>query len=410
MKRIRGALRHYSWGRSTAIAEIRGVEPSGRPEAEYWLGAHPRDPSWVVTDDGGDGPSLDAVIAAAPEHWLGSSAVDRFGELPFLLKILAAGQPLSIQAHPNAAQAQAGFDRENLAGVDQEDIKRNYRDPNHKPELICALSPFEAKCGFRELDDSRRLFSMFTRSGVDELRTRLTEDEEPSLVLGGVVSWLLNLDQGRAADLVEAVVAEAQRLLSSPTDTSVADFRGDLEWTVRINDHHPGDVGVVVALLLNQLTLQPGEALFVEAGVIHAYLTGVAVEIMANSDNVLRCGLTPKHIDVDELLSVASFAPGRPVVQAATGPTHRFDSPTPEFALTVYRPAGDGSQRHCRVEGPEIVFVESGSATLTDPVSGVGRLLRVSAGVAVAIPAATGGYELELVGPEARVWRATVGR
>ncbi len=410
MRRITGALQHYPWGQSSAIAELRGVDPSGRPEAEYWLGAHPRGQSRVV-DDGDEGPMLESIIAAEPEYWLGPPVHDRFGELPFLFKVLAAAEPLSIQAHPNAEQARAGFEREDLAGVDRDDVKRSYRDPNHKPELICALSDFEAKCGFRDLDDTRRLFSLFTHPALDPLQERLGAGGEASAVIGDVVAWLLDLDRVHVLDLVEGVVSEARRLLDSTADPApIVDFRADLDWTLRINEVHPGDIGVVLALLLNHLTLRPGDALFLEAGVVHAYLHGLGVELMANSDNVLRCGLTHKHIDVDGLQAVARFEPHRPSVQTTSGPTHRFDAPVPEFSLTVYRSAGDASRRICDVEGPEIVFVESGSATLSSTPGGGGDPLRLSPGEAVAVPAATRRYEMRLDGADTRVWRATVGR
>ncbi len=419
VRRITGALQHYPWGRLTAIAELRRVEPSGQPEAEYWLGTHPRGPSRVVGGGGAEGPTLDAIIAAEPDRWLGQRVLDRFGELPFLLKILAADMPLSIQAHPTAEQARAGFERENLAGTERDDFKRNYRDPNHKPELICALSPFEAKCGLRALDETRRLFAAFTHPSLASVRAKLAAESEAPSVLGGVVSWLLELNQPSALELVEALVHEARRLLDSPDEMApVVDFRPDLEWTIRINDVYPGDIGVVVALLLNHLTLQPGQALFLEAGVLHAYLSGLGVELMANSDNVLRGGLTAKHVDVDELLAVARFEAGRPRVQTAAGPIHRFDTPVAEFALSAYRFAAGAERSLCEVEGPEIVLVESGSATLTvtppsvSPATTDGDLetVRLSAGEAVAVPAATGRYEMVLEGPETRIWRATVGR
>lgn len=415
MRRIRGAVQQYPWGRLTAIAELRGVDPSGLPEAEYWLGTHPRGPSRVIVDDGVDGPPLRSLIDAEPDRWLGPRVRDRFGELPFLLKILAADQPLSIQAHPTAEQARAGFERENRAGIERDDFKRNYRDANHKPELICALSPFEAKCGLRALADTQRLFAAFTDPAVEPLRARLNAEGNARSVLGGVVSWLLELDQRRAIDLAGTVTYEAARLLDAPDEmVPISDFRADLEWTSRINEVHPGDIGIVVALLLNHLTLEPGQALFLEAGVLHAYLSGVGVELMANSDNVLRCGLTVKHVDIDELLTVATFEPGRPTVQTAGGPVHRFDSPTAEFALAVHRFVEGVERSVCEVDGPEIVLVESGSATLVAAPSTAegepGDAVRLVPGDAVAIPAATGRYEMVLVGPESRVWRATVGR
>ena len=413
MKRITGVLQHYPWGRRRAIAELRGVEPSGHPEAEYWLGTHARGPSRVLPaadSHGADGPTLASVVAADPARWLGPSVQDRFGEVPFLLKILAAAEPLSIQAHPNAEQARAGFDRENLAGLDPDDFKRSYRDPNHKPELICAISRFEAKCGFRDLRRTRELLSFFADPALRPLQERLNVEAEPSLVLRDLVRWLVHLDRPEATGLVEAVVSDAAKLLAAGDPSAIADVRPELDWTVRINEAHPGDIGVVVALLLNHLSLQPGESLFLKAGEIHAYLTGVAVEIMANSDNVLRCGLTSKHIDVDELMVIASFTPGQPSIEALTGSVHRFDPPVPEFALTCYSFTDTGRPWSCDVDGPEIVVTESGSASLRPTASVPGAPLRVGAGEAVAVPAATARYELELHSPETRVWRATVGR
>lgn len=424
MRRITGALQHYPWGRSTAIAELRGVDPSGLPEAEYWLGTHPRGPSRLILDDGAEGPSLEEIIAGDPDGWLGAQVRNRFGQLPFLLKILASDQPLSIQAHPSAEQARAGFEREEQAGIDRDDGKRNYRDPNHKPELVCALTSFEAKCGLRPLDETRRLFSAFSHEALRSLHSRLDAAGEAPEVLRGLVSWLLGLNQPTAMQLVAAVVDDTRRLLEDPDAMApIADFRADLEWTLRINDVHPGDIGVAVALLMNHLTLRPGQALFLEAGVLHAYLSGLAVELMANSDNVLRGGLTVKHVDVDELLSVASFEPGRPPVQTAVGSIHRFDAPVAEFSLTAYRFVDGGETSVCEVDGPEIVLVESGSVTLAarrQPASSAKRSratdggdpqsVRLSAGEAVAVPAATGRYEMVPEGAQTKVWRATVGR
>ncbi len=423
MHRIDGVLQHYAWGRRDAIAELRGVKPSGRPEAEYWLGAHPRGPALLLDNhpnngvadveggvDAGPGArTLAAAIVADPDRWLGSIVRERFGELPFLLKLLAAEQPLSIQTHPDPAQAAEGFERENRAGIGVDDFKRNYRDANHKPELICAISRFEAKCGLRDLDDTRLLFAHLDAPELVALRDRLDVSGTPSSVLRTVISWLLELDHGDATALVSALVDRVGRLVGSPEAGPVMEFRPDLEWTLRINEVHPGDIGVAVALLMNHLTLEPGQALFLPSGVLHAYLSGLGVELMANSDNVLRCGLTAKHIDVDELLNVATFEPARPAVQRASGVVHRFESPSPEFSLCVIRPDVGDEVLACSVDGPEIVFVESGSAVMSAGDGQAGGPLRVAAGQAVAVPAVTGSYEMT-VEAGGTVWRATVGR
>jgi len=416
VQKIEGALQHYAWGHPTAIAEIRGVSPSGEPEAEYWLGAHPRNPSVVIDERPGPSLTLDRLIGVQPEHWLGAAVMGRFGELPFLFKVLAAQTPLSLQAHPDKEQALAGFEREEQAGIDPSAFERSYRDQNHKPELVCALARFEAKCGFRPLAATQRLLGLFDDQRVDPLRQCLaarnedqerapaTEIDDEAAILGDTLQWLLHLSGAETEHLVDGLVAGAERLLSRDEKGAETEFLAELEWTVRINNDFPGDVGVAVALLLNHLTLEPGEALFLEAGVLHAYLSGTVVELMANSDNVLRCGLTSKHIDVAGLLQVLVLSTGVPEVQRASGPVHRFTVPVPEFALTRY--SGAEVVHRCRVDGPEIVFVTSGSAML---MAG-GRRVDLGPGESVAVAAADEGYDLGLVGTEATVWRVTVGR
>ena len=225
MELITGVVRDYDWGHHDAIASLLGHEPPGHPEAEYWLGAHPSAPSQIV---GGE-RNLAEVIAQEPVPVLGREVSERFGGLPFLLKVLAAERPLSIQAHPSLAQAKAGFARENEAGVDVAAANRSYRDDNHKPELICALTPFEAKCGFRPLAECRRLIGAMadcgrlisttpdSADGLRSLADRLDAEGNDGEVLSAVVSWLLRLpaDQARALADVATRLQESVLIVTS---------------------------------------------------------------------------------------------------------------------------------------------------------------------------------------------------
>jgi mannose-6-phosphate isomerase len=293
--------RDYAWGSTTAIAQLRGLVPSGRPEAELWLGAHSASPA-VVTD--GSPIPLDAWIASNPKRALVGAT-----KLPFLLKLLAAAAPLSLQAHPSRAQAQAGFARENAAGLSLDSPVRNYRDDEHKPELIVALSDeFIALSGFRPLAQSLHDLQAIADSGpdrelnefVDELRDRALGSARSAL------SWAVEhvLRGGEPARKLALALAEAAASDNALTHAPAATA------TIRaLSAQYPGDPGVVIGSLLNRVVLDRGEALFLPAGNLHAYLSGFGVELMSASDNVLRGGLTTKHVDVDELIRVADFEP-----------------------------------------------------------------------------------------------------
>jgi mannose-6-phosphate isomerase len=403
MERLDGIIRDYDWGHPRALAELLGHDPPGHAEAEYWLGAHPSAPATLGTDR----RPLDRELDRRPGPLLGAAVADRFGGLPFLLKILAAERPLSIQAHPSSAQAEAGFEREDAAGVPRDARHRNYRDPNHKPELICALTPFEAKCGFRELEATRRLLELFGPE-LAEVAGWLEGPGPDADRLRDVVARLLHLPAAEAAELAGSTVVRAVALATGPDRPGERQpFAAEIEWTARIGRAFPGDVGVVVALLLNHLVLEPGEALFLPAGNLHAYLRGVGVELMANSDNVLRGGLTAKHVDVDELLTVVDWVP-RPVpVQSPDSSVHRFDVPVPEFGLTrLDGSAGAIDGTSFEPSGPEIVLVTAGAVTL---VTSSGRL-ELDQGQAAFAGPGDGSYRLvDRALGRTLAWRATVG-
>lgn len=300
-----------------------GKPASGQPEAELWVGAHPKAPSRLE-----DGSSLLELIDSGPEQWLGSRSVEAFGpRLPYLLKILAVDAPLSLQAHPNREQARLGFLREQRSGVPLDARERTFKDDNHKPELLCALSPFEALCGFRAQAQSAELFEQLAledRSWALQLR------EEGGL--RRVFQRLLALPKEAQLPTVAAVVAACDRRGREDAGR----LAPSLAWALRLAEAYPGDLGVVASLLLNHVALRPGQAIFLGAGQLHAYLSGVGVELMANSDNVLRGGLTAKHVDVHQLQQVVEFA-GSAAHRVEPLPQHglvRYPTPAAEFELS----------------------------------------------------------------------------
>ncbi len=329
--------RDYAWGSMTLLAELTGRTPSGDPEAEIWFGDHPGDPS--VVDDG-SGRTLDA--------WLRERGAP---PLPYLMKLLAAGSSLSIQAHPSKAQAEAGFAREEAAGVPRDAAERTYRDDNHKPEIIVAVSDvFRALVGLRPLAQTRRLVAALGDGpGPRALAARL-QGEDDAAVLRETLEWLLS---GEAR-------AEVAGIIAALADAHSDEFAAELAALRTIGADFPDDAGVVVALLMNLVELRRGEALFAPAGVLHAYQDGLGVELMAASDNVLRGGLTPKHIDVPELLRIVDTTPGpAPVVVPADGV---FDVGIPDFTLT--RLAVDG-EAQAALTGPAVALVVRGSVEVS---------------------------------------------
>lgn len=325
MQKLNNSLQNYAWGSKTALTDLYGIEnPQGLPMAELWMGAHPKNPSTVQIN--GESRSLREMIAAHPRAMLGDAVAARFGELPFLFKVLCADQPLSIQVHPGKAAAEAGFARENAAGIPLSAAERNYKDANHKPELVYALTPFQAMNGFRELHDIVSLLQPV--SGAHPAIAHFLENATEE-TLSALFATLLSLQD-----------AEKTRALG--VLKSVLDTRDGEPWdTVRaIARDYPQDSGLFSPLLLNVITLQPGEAMFLFAETPHAYLHGVALEVMANSDNVLRAGLTPKFIDIPELLANLKFQP-KPANALLTTPQQQGDSqifpiPVDDFAFAIH--------------------------------------------------------------------------
>ncbi len=378
--RIDNVPRDYAWGSTNGIADLLGRPASGAPEAELWLGAHPGSPSLLVhpTSEAG---TLAELIARRPaetlgERWRQSQSYQGAPRLGFLLKVLSAAAPLSIQAHPSQEQARAGFERENELGIPLDSPERNYKDPFHKPELIYAVTPFDALCGFRDVAASvavlDRLISVGRSAGIphdeiDVLRGILAGGADDESALRAAVGLLLG--GGEAA---EEIVQQATTIARSAEGVQIA----ELGIVRLLADAYPGDPGVVLALLLHRVALVPGQALYLPAGNVHAYLSGTGIELMAASDNVLRGGLTRKHIDVPELLRVLDFMPlPAPLLTPShEGAIEVFAPDVPDFRLVHV-----SSDAELRLNGPAIVLCAAGAASVT----GANGAIEVARGDAV---------------------------
>ncbi|MCF7913607.1 MAG: mannose-6-phosphate isomerase, class I [Spirochaetaceae bacterium] len=349
--KLENLIQHYPWGSTALIPELLGIQNKpGTPYAEMWMGSHPRGQSkLVLSEENEKRMDLKSAIEESPSNFLGPEA-DRFSEgLPFLFKVLAAAQPLSIQAHPSRRQAQDGFDREEAAGIPIDAFERNYRDRNHKPEIICALTPFTALCGFRAAAEIDAWYSYLGTTLEDEtFKSIYKEKIAPADAPGAIkdAEWLkqffeniMNLSEKDQAELIELLYSWA---------SAASTQQKEAELVVTFYEQHGVNVGVHAPLYLNVVELSPGEALYQPAGVLHAYVAGMGVELMANSDNVLRGGLTQKHVDVPELLRVISFEP-RPADilrgEKAESNLRRYPVPIDEFDLLQIESEESISQR-----------------------------------------------------------------
>ncbi|MCG8453920.1 MAG: mannose-6-phosphate isomerase, class I [Spirochaetales bacterium] len=353
---LENSTKKYEWGHEAHIPLfLQNAPQEGTPVAELWMGAHVSSPSFIQGEEGRIG--LDEAIASDLEHWLGTKAASRFGRLPFLYKLLAAGKSLSIQAHPDKAMAEEGFARENAAGVPLDARERNYKDDNHKPEILMALTPFSAMIGFREESVIRRTMRDLCSWGNLPLPPFAEAQDD---FLRNFLQGLLTAPSAQIQALIDAAVAYVKE-----TECSWDDLQK--QWVVRLNHQFPGDAGVLSPLFLNVLSIAPGQALYQPARMLHAYLDGFGVELMANSDNVLRGGLTPKNVDVQELTRVLDFRSSKPEVllpQEVAPGFSRFSLPIDEFSLSLL----DGAHTVCLEagEGPRMILVLEGQLTLSD--------------------------------------------
>lgn len=372
MYEIENVLRDYAWGSTTAIASLLGRPESGRPEAELWIGAHPDSPSVAHLPEDGSRSPLDALISSDPEHFLGAESVSAFGpRLPFLAKILAAAQPLSLQVHPSLEQAREGFARENEAGIDPHAAHRNYRDDNHKPEMILALTPFEALCGFRPAAETRKILqhvaAAFHGGGqAPELLRALLDDLDGPDEGAALRRAFERLITGGTDVAEETALVVAALVSGAPLEP----YQAELGTAISLNEKYPGDPGVLISLLLNRISLKPGQAVYLPAGNVHAYLHGLGVEVMASSDNVLRGGLTPKHVDVPELLRTIDFHPvAVPMLDAEKTVLDQdiFRPPFREFQLQRIELGPDAGPVPLAQAGPAVIIVVAGDVYLDSP-------------------------------------------
>jgi mannose-6-phosphate isomerase len=383
---LQPVIRPYAWGSRDGIAKLQGRPvPAAGPEAELWMGAHPSSSSGVRR--AGMLTTLDAVIAADPVRELGAECAARFGgRLPFLLKVLSAASALSIQVHPSRAQAEAGFAAE--AALPAGDPARNYVDDWPKPELAYALTPFEVLAGMRSPEDA---LEFLTALAVERLVPVTREVADPGRALESILTWPAADRPALIADVVEACT----RLAEGP-------YAPAASAVVQVAEGHPGDIGTVAALLLRHAVLQPGQAMFMPAGGLHAYLRGTCIELLANSDNVVRAGLTSKHIDVPELLKlldpalpVTALVPSRPAPGIDV-----YDAGVPEFRL--YRIDLGDAQENLPGTGPRILLCTSGEAVLRT----AGDTAKLAQGESLFVSAADGA--VTGTGP-ARLFQATAG-
>jgi mannose-6-phosphate isomerase len=389
------------------MAEFTGRPvPAAHPEAELWFGAHPGDPAWLETGNG-ETSLLDAIVAD-PDGQLGPGSRARFGDvLPFLVKVLAADEPLSLQAHPSAQQAVEGYLREERLRIPVSSPIRNYRDRSHKPELLVALHNFEALAGFRQASRTSELLRALSVSDLDPFIELLSDQSDADGLRALFTTWI-TAPQPDIDVLVPAVLDGAIQYVSS----GATEFAAEAKTVLELGERYPGDAGVLAALLLNRVSLDPGEAIFLPAGNLHTYLRGFAIEVMANSDNVLRGGLTPKHVDVPELLRVLDFAP---TAEAQLRPPTSldgfglvYDTPTDEFAVARLSLDGeylghevDATSSH---EGPQILLCTEGATT----VHAKSKSLALQRGMAAWVAADDGPIRLVAQEP-AKLFRATVG-
>lgn len=352
MQKLINSVQNYAWGSKTALTDLYGIaNPNNLPMAELWMGAHPKSSS-KIEDASGQARSLRDVIDADKAALLGDKVAQRFGELPFLFKVLCAEQPLSIQVHPNKQASEIGFAKENAAGIPLDAAERNYKDPNHKPELVFALTPFLAMNAFREFSEIISLLQPV--AGAHNAIAHFLENPNAE-ALSQLFASLLNM-QGEEKSHALAVLKAA-----------LESQQGEPWETIRlIAQFYPDDSGLFSPLLLNVLKLNPGEAMFLFAETPHAYLQGVALEVMANSDNVLRAGLTPKYIDIPELVANVKFV-AKPAAELLTQPVKNgaeldFPIPVEDFAFSLH----DLSQTETTIaqESAAILFCVEGEATL----------------------------------------------
>ncbi len=383
---LRNPIQNYAWGSNSFIPQLTGESASENvPQAELWMGAHPKAPSLVWHNE--EWVSLPKLIQGDPEGVLGKSIAKKFSNrLPFLFKVLAAERPLSIQAHPNRDQARHGFSRENSLGIPLNAPHRNYKDGNHKPEIICALTTFWTLIGFREMEE---IVALTNWLGASSFRDRVTDSKGQTNheSLRRLFTGLVTMEEDDRRRMVAEVVESCEEYAGADKA---------FDWTVKLNRVYPGDTGVLSPFIMEIVRLEPGEALYISSGQLHSYLEGAGIELMANSDNVLRGGLTPKNIDVSELLEVLDFSANeRRVLNPEGGVNNEklYRSPAEEFILsTIFLDEGAVFMSP-KERSVEIMICTDGEARIND--SDRREDLSLNKGTSIIIPASTGSYKIE---------------
>ncbi|MDR2418651.1 MAG: mannose-6-phosphate isomerase, class I [Treponema sp.] len=386
--RLKNQVKYYNWGSPDWIPRLLGKDnPEKQPWAELWMGVHAEGPSSLEYE--GACIPLSMLINQNPRRYLGENTEKVFGTIPFLFKVLAAGRPLSIQAHPTQAQAQIGFERENAMGIPLKAPNRNYKDANHKPEILCALTPFTAMCGFKKPADIDAGLTVFAAgmppvlvSALDILREPL-QDPDEGAALSSFLKALFGLSFNVRSALSKFATCKKHDACNHVMQAKAHEFIASF---ARL---YPCDPAIIAPLYLNVIELKPGEAVYLPSGVLHAYIKGLGVELMANSDNVLRGGLTSKHIAIDELLRILRFSAFKPQILTPQGNTYQTSSR--EFALSVL--SGNGQSRELPICGPAIVIVTEGAANIDGLALGQGDSAFIPADVEAPL-AITGTYTL----------------
>lgn len=392
MFKLKNQIQNYAWGSATSISELFGIENlNNEPQAEIWMGAHSGGSS--RHEESGD--LLSDVIKQNERANLGSYTVSRFGELPYLFKVLAAHTPLSIQVHPNKRKSELGFARENEQGIALNDSIRNYKDPNHKPELVYALTPYKAMNGFRPIEHIIRLFNEIALGELTQ-EVALLEQGSNSEALGQFFSSIMMLGGARK----DKVLAQLEKAYSKPVFSNMACEA--IEYSKVFKKYYDGDIGLLAPFILNTVDLEPGEAMFLFAETPHAYVRGTALEIMASSDNVLRAGLTPKHIDIPELIDNVVFTPINPknlkMSPVIKGSKEHYPIPVDDFGFDILNATSAKQEQYVR--SAEILFCVDHNIV----VESQGKVVELAPGESVFVPCSAHRYTYQGQGRLARAY------
>ncbi|MEZ9852486.1 mannose-6-phosphate isomerase, class I [Vibrio breoganii] len=381
MFKLNNVIQNYAWGSHTSLSSLFGFDnPDNEPQAELWMGAHPNGCSRLDDLD----TSLADYITNDAKNMLGDYSANRYGQLPYLFKVLAAQTPLSIQVHPNKRNSELGFERENAQGIEFTAANRNYKDPNHKPELVYAITEYKAMNGFREFET---IIALFDEVNIEDLAEDVNAFKASPNALG--LKTLFTTLLALAGEKQQHALAQLKGNFGKPNLSDKA--KQALDYSEHFCKLYPNDNGLFAPLFLNVVELQPGEAMFLHAETPHAYVQGTALEVMASSDNVLRAGLTPKHIDVEELVSNVRF---EPIIESEllTEPLLReghlhFPVPVDDFRFDVLE--AKQTKQSVYVRSAEIVFCVEGEVHLDS----ADKELTLKAGESAFIPFDTAQYQ-----------------